>query len=119
DLLQGHEHPRLLVRQPLGAKQLAQQLQQATDRLVVALRPRRASTQGASNLEDQVDVPWQHRVDVHKIVRRDRVTPKRIVLQERAIVLKQLSERRLSLGLLLQKPPVNDVTDVRRGKVDP
>jgi hypothetical protein len=56
DLVEGDQRADLLVGELLAAKQLTEQLQEAADRLVVALGAGRAGPQGGGDPHDQVDV---------------------------------------------------------------
>jgi hypothetical protein len=73
DLVEGDERADGLVGQRLLAEELAEELQEAADRLIVALRARRAGAQRARDLEDEVDLPRQHRVDLDELLGGDRV----------------------------------------------
>ena len=55
DLVEGHERAGRPVGELLVAEELAEELEQAADRLVVALGPGRAGAQGGGDLQDQVD----------------------------------------------------------------
>jgi hypothetical protein len=59
------------ARQLLLAEQLAEELEQAADRVVVALGARRVRAQVGGDLHEQVHLPRQHRVDLDEVLLGD------------------------------------------------
>ena len=117
DLVERHERAHLHVGELPVAEELAEELEQPADRLVVPLRPGGAGAQGARDLEEQIDVPREHRVHLDELVGRDLVAAVGEELQVGAVLLEHRPELRVDLGPLLEEPPVDDVADVRRGEV--
>ena len=117
DLVERHERADLHVGELAVAEEFAEELEQPADRLVVPLRPCRPGAERGRDLEEQVDVPREHRVHLDKLVRGDLVAAVGIELEVGPVLLEHRAELRVDFRPLLEQPPVDDVADIRRGEV--
>ena len=76
----------LAVGQLLGAEQLAQELQQAADGVVVALGAGRARAQVRGDLHEQIHVAGEHGIDLDEVLFGDLVAAVPVQLQIAAVL---------------------------------
>lgn len=65
--VQGHEVADVTVGQLLLAEQLTEELEQASDGVVVALHAGGTRPEVRRDLHEQVDVPGEHRIDLDEV----------------------------------------------------
>jgi hypothetical protein len=118
DLVEGDQVAGRPVGKALVAEELAEDLEQAADRLVVALGPGRPGPQCGGDRQDQVDLPGEHRVDLGELLGGHRLAAVRVELEVGPVRLEERAERLLGVGTLRQQPPVHDVLDVGGREVD-
>jgi len=111
-VLEGEQVPQGPAPQLLLAEDLAQQLQQAPDRLVVPLHAAGAHPQAGGDLHQQVHVAREHGIDLQEVQLGDGLARVSVQLQVGAVLLEQSVEIGFAGLLLAQQPPVHHVADV-------
>ena len=117
DHVQAHQGADRLLSQVLAAEQFPQQLQQASNRLVITLRTTGACAQHRGDLQDQFDLSWQQGIDIHELLFRGLLAAVCIELEVGAVAGEQFAQLGGAIGRLFQKPPVHHIADVGGGEM--
>jgi hypothetical protein len=117
DAVEGDQGADGLVGEGAVAEELAEELEQAADGLVVALGALGAQAQGAGDLEDEVDLAGEEGVDLDELFGGGVLSAEGVALEVGAVGLEEGAQGGLGVGLLVQEAAVHDVADVRRREV--
>jgi hypothetical protein len=118
DVGQGDQGPGVGVGEVLAAEELAEELQEAADGLVVTLGAGGAQAQGRGDAQDEINVPGEEGVDLGEVVGGDVFAAMGIELQVGAVGLEEAAQVLAARRGLVEQAAVDHVADVGDGQVD-